>query len=227
MGREAPVPSRDLPEVVVRRIGMVVASMAGAASLALSSSGQAAAANGVLTIVPTSYQNPSGCYNAQLNPLIVTDRTDRTATVHSRPDCQVRDRHGPAGWGKRHVRVRCERVHPLTPTVAGRRSAAGARCRARTGGRGKRAGWGDDRPRETAGPLGGVPVAAERPYGPREGHVTSAVAPGAQGRCGRTAVHQGTPVTRDRRPPGPPGPRRRAPHRARWTVAPAWPAAAA
>ncbi|MFH8367227.1 hypothetical protein [Streptomyces sp. NPDC018031] len=72
----------------MRRIGAVLASVIAAAALVVSSSGQAVAANGVLTIVPRSYENPSGCHNGQINPLIVINQTDQTATVYDGPDCQ-------------------------------------------------------------------------------------------------------------------------------------------
>ncbi|MVO85916.1 hypothetical protein GPA10_14410 [Streptomyces sp. p1417] len=71
----------------MRRIALTLGSLAAAGVLALSVPGFAVAAQGTLTIVPTVYENPSGCYNGQIWPLIVQNGTDTVAVVHDGPDC--------------------------------------------------------------------------------------------------------------------------------------------
>ncbi|MFD5322036.1 hypothetical protein [Streptomyces sp. NPDC127098] len=71
----------------MRRVAFLLASVAVAGAMAMTQSTSALAAQGTLTLVPQTYQNPSGCYNAVISPLIVINNTDQTATVHSSPDC--------------------------------------------------------------------------------------------------------------------------------------------
>ncbi|WP_037911628.1 hypothetical protein [Actinacidiphila yeochonensis] len=71
----------------MRRVATVLGGLAMAGSLALSLSGSAWAAQGTLVVNGTTYQDPSGCYNAQVWPLSVTNNTDQLVTVYAGLNC--------------------------------------------------------------------------------------------------------------------------------------------
>ncbi|WP_406054383.1 hypothetical protein OG462_03700 [Streptomyces sp. NBC_01077] len=62
-------------------------ALAAAALLAVSLPASASAAEGVLTVNGTAYEDPSGCYPIDWFPTSVTNNTDAIAEVHSGPDC--------------------------------------------------------------------------------------------------------------------------------------------
>ncbi|MEU1124647.1 hypothetical protein ABZ371_14025 [Streptomyces sp. NPDC005899] len=62
-------------------------AFAAAAVLALTVSGSAYAAEGVLTVNGAEHKDPSGCYPVERYPSSVTNHTDAIAEVHSGPDC--------------------------------------------------------------------------------------------------------------------------------------------
>ncbi|CAM5658095.1 hypothetical protein SATRM34S_06806 [Streptomyces atroolivaceus] len=64
-------------------LGAFVAS----AALALTVSGSAYAAEGVLIVNGAEYKHPSGCYPVIWYPSSVTNHTDAIAEVHSGPNC--------------------------------------------------------------------------------------------------------------------------------------------
>ncbi|MFC0601116.1 peptidase inhibitor family I36 protein [Streptomyces palmae] len=70
----------------MRRIGMTVASVMGAAALALSVAGTATAAQGVLLINGRPHTNPGGCITDTMET--VANMTNQTAVVYSEPGCQ-------------------------------------------------------------------------------------------------------------------------------------------
>ncbi|GLU49919.1 hypothetical protein [Nocardiopsis ansamitocini] len=57
------------------------------AGLVLAHAVPASAANGTLTLGPTSITNPSGCYSSDMWPLSVRNQTDETAIVFSGRNC--------------------------------------------------------------------------------------------------------------------------------------------
>ncbi|MFE0175502.1 hypothetical protein ACFWZ2_24595 [Streptomyces sp. NPDC059002] len=76
-----------------RRTAKVLGALAAAAALALSVPNSAYAAQGVLVINGTAYEDPSGCYAVDRFLSTVDNYTDAIAEVHSGPDCT-----GPVEW---------------------------------------------------------------------------------------------------------------------------------
>ncbi|MCX4909001.1 hypothetical protein [Streptomyces sp. NBC_00878] len=76
-----------------RRIAVTLGALAAAVTLAVAVPGSAYAAEGVLIVNGTEYENPSGCYSVDWFPTSVTNHTDAIAEVHSGPDCT-----GPVEW---------------------------------------------------------------------------------------------------------------------------------
>jgi hypothetical protein len=76
-----------------RRIAVALGALAAAVTLAVAVPGSAYAAEGVLIVNVTAYENPSGCYGVDWFPTSVTNHTDAIAEVHSGPDCS-----GPVEW---------------------------------------------------------------------------------------------------------------------------------
>ncbi|MFF7455399.1 hypothetical protein [Kitasatospora sp. NPDC008115] len=72
----------------MRRLATVLGTLAAAGTMALALPGTASAANGELLISPNVViDNPSGCYNAPIFPLIVRNNTDEYALVYNGPNC--------------------------------------------------------------------------------------------------------------------------------------------
>ncbi|MFF0390071.1 hypothetical protein ACFYS8_15510 [Kitasatospora sp. NPDC004615] len=72
----------------MRRLATVLGTLATAGTIALTLPGAALAANGTLIIAPNqTINNPSGCYNAQIFPLILRNDTDEYALVYDGPNC--------------------------------------------------------------------------------------------------------------------------------------------
>ncbi|WP_327676129.1 hypothetical protein [Kitasatospora sp. NBC_00458] len=71
----------------MRRPATACAALAAAGALALALPATAFAADGVLTVGGHRYENPSGCYNGDLRPLAVSNRTDGLVRVYTRQDC--------------------------------------------------------------------------------------------------------------------------------------------
>ncbi|PAZ13945.1 hypothetical protein CLM62_20895 [Streptomyces sp. SA15] len=71
----------------MRRIALTVGSLVAAGMLAFAVSGSAVAAEGVLVINETAYEQPSGCYDSDRWPLSVSNHTDAIAYVFSEPGC--------------------------------------------------------------------------------------------------------------------------------------------
>ncbi|MEV0375590.1 hypothetical protein AB0I10_38590 [Streptomyces sp. NPDC050636] len=70
----------------MRRIATALGTLAAAATLALAP-GSAYAADGVLIVNDTAYEEPSGCYDSDRWPLSVSNHTDGIALVFSEPGC--------------------------------------------------------------------------------------------------------------------------------------------
>lgn len=71
----------------MRRIAQTVGSLTAAAALTLALPGSAGAAQGVLVVNDTAYENPSGCYESDRWPLTVSNHTDSPAFVFAEPGC--------------------------------------------------------------------------------------------------------------------------------------------
>ncbi|MEO3756046.1 hypothetical protein [Streptomyces sp. B6B3] len=64
-----------------------LSALAVACTLTLSLAGFAQAATGTLTIGFQQINNPSGCYNSPIVPLIVNNQTDATAIIFDATNC--------------------------------------------------------------------------------------------------------------------------------------------
>ncbi|MGA4841353.1 hypothetical protein [Streptomyces sp. G45] len=71
----------------MRRFALTVGSLVAAGTLAFAVPGSAVAANGVLVVNDTAYEDPSGCYDSDRWPLRVGNYTDEVALVFTGPDC--------------------------------------------------------------------------------------------------------------------------------------------
>ncbi|WP_274555967.1 hypothetical protein [Streptomyces spiramyceticus] len=71
----------------MRRIATALGTIAAAATLALTVPCSAYAADGVLVVNDTAYEQPSGCYDSDRWPLSVSNHTDAVAFVFSGPGC--------------------------------------------------------------------------------------------------------------------------------------------
>ncbi|MGX4734684.1 hypothetical protein [Kitasatospora griseola] len=72
----------------MRRLATVLSTLATAATMALALPDAASAATGTLFIAPNqSIENPSGCYNAQIFPLILRNETNEYALVYDGSNC--------------------------------------------------------------------------------------------------------------------------------------------
>ncbi|MGG7570388.1 hypothetical protein [Streptomyces sirii] len=71
----------------MRRLATTLGTIAAAAMLTLAVPNSAYAAEGVLVVNGTAYENPSGCYAVDWFPSSVSNYTDAIAEVHSGPDC--------------------------------------------------------------------------------------------------------------------------------------------
>ncbi|MER7706096.1 hypothetical protein ABTX81_24780 [Kitasatospora sp. NPDC097605] len=72
----------------MRRLATVLGTLAAAGTIALALPGTALAANGQLFIAPNTFiDNPSGCYNAPVVPLVASNNTDEYALVYNGPNC--------------------------------------------------------------------------------------------------------------------------------------------
>ncbi|MET8542100.1 hypothetical protein ABZW03_15790 [Kitasatospora sp. NPDC004799] len=72
----------------MRRLATVLGALAAAGTMALALPHAAFAAHGQLVIAPaTIVKDPSGCYNAQVVPLILRNETDESATVYDGANC--------------------------------------------------------------------------------------------------------------------------------------------
>ncbi|MFD0402305.1 hypothetical protein ACFV84_04595 [Kitasatospora sp. NPDC059811] len=72
----------------MRRISKALGAVALAAAVAVAVPGSAQAATGQLRVGFKTYNNPSGCYQSDIWPLIVENLTDKPADVHDRPGCE-------------------------------------------------------------------------------------------------------------------------------------------
>ncbi|MBO1417867.1 hypothetical protein [Streptomyces sp. FH025] len=72
----------------MRRLATVLGTFAAAGAMAIALPNAAFAATGQLIFAPGQFiQNPSGCYNAPIFPLIVQNETNKNATVYDGPNC--------------------------------------------------------------------------------------------------------------------------------------------
>ncbi|GGS05634.1 hypothetical protein GCM10010252_50450 [Streptomyces aureoverticillatus] len=71
----------------MRRFALTVGSLVAAGMLAFAVPGSAVAADGVLVVNDTAYEEPSGCYDSDRWPLSVSNHTDSVAYVFSEPGC--------------------------------------------------------------------------------------------------------------------------------------------
>ncbi|GGQ90553.1 hypothetical protein [Kitasatospora griseola] len=72
----------------MRRLATVLGTLATAATMALALPDAASAATGTLVIAPNqTIENPSGCYNAQIFPLILRNETNEYALVYDGSNC--------------------------------------------------------------------------------------------------------------------------------------------
>ncbi|MHA4820061.1 hypothetical protein ACXZ65_37570 [Streptomyces aculeolatus] len=67
----------------MRRIGTALGALTLAAMMGGTLTGSAWAANGTLRVGFDTYQNPSGCYDSKLLPMLVGNQTDKTAVVYN------------------------------------------------------------------------------------------------------------------------------------------------
>ncbi|GAA2678351.1 hypothetical protein GCM10010400_47010 [Streptomyces aculeolatus] len=72
----------------MRRIGTALGALTLAAMMGGTLTGLAWAANGTLRVGFDTYQNPSGCYDSKLLPMLVGNQTDRTAVVYNGKGCR-------------------------------------------------------------------------------------------------------------------------------------------
>lgn len=70
------------------RLTTAAAALASAGLLALALPGTADAAQGTLRVGFQNYQNPHGCYDSDIFPLIVTNHTNQPVTVYDGPGCR-------------------------------------------------------------------------------------------------------------------------------------------
>ncbi|MGK5627968.1 hypothetical protein [Streptomyces sp. URMC 123] len=71
----------------MRRIALSLGSLMAAGTLAFAVPGSAVAAQGVLVVNGTAYEDPSGCYDTDIRPLSVSNHTDEVALVFSEAGC--------------------------------------------------------------------------------------------------------------------------------------------
>jgi len=72
----------------MRRIATACATLAAAATLALTGTTSAFAAEGTLYLNRVQQINPSGCYTSEVSEPFVYNKTDQVAFVHLLPNCQ-------------------------------------------------------------------------------------------------------------------------------------------
>jgi hypothetical protein len=71
----------------MRQIALTASSLMAAGMLTLAVPGSAVAAEGVLIVNGTAYEEPSGCYESDRWPLSAHNHTDSVAFVFSQPGC--------------------------------------------------------------------------------------------------------------------------------------------
>lgn len=71
----------------MRRSALTLGSLVTAGMLAFAWPGSAVAASGTLFLNDTAYENPSGCFNASVRSLQITNRTNEPAAVFALPNC--------------------------------------------------------------------------------------------------------------------------------------------
>ncbi|MEW2577791.1 hypothetical protein [Streptomyces syringium] len=71
----------------MRRFTLSLGSLVAAVALAFAVPGSAVAADGVLVVNGTAYEEPSGCYESDRWPLSVSNHTDEVAYVFSEAGC--------------------------------------------------------------------------------------------------------------------------------------------
>ncbi|MFJ5924606.1 hypothetical protein ACIQF6_18605 [Kitasatospora sp. NPDC092948] len=72
----------------MRRLATVLGTLAAASTMALALPTAALAASGTLYIAPNqAIDNPSGCYNGQIFPLVVRNETNEYALIYDGPNC--------------------------------------------------------------------------------------------------------------------------------------------
>jgi hypothetical protein len=74
---------------MIRRIAAGLGAVAAVSAVALAIPAAAHAANGVLSIDNTNYNNPSGCvFSGWPKALGITNQTDQVANVYAEPGCR-------------------------------------------------------------------------------------------------------------------------------------------
>ncbi|MDI5966950.1 hypothetical protein [Streptantibioticus silvisoli] len=71
----------------MKRAMKMLGALAAAATVAVAVPQSALAAGGVLVVNGTVYENPQGCYESELWPLRVENRTDQPVIIFSGPGC--------------------------------------------------------------------------------------------------------------------------------------------
>ncbi|MFE7532572.1 hypothetical protein ACFU7Y_43820 [Kitasatospora sp. NPDC057542] len=72
----------------MRRLATALGTLAAAGAMAIALPNAAFAARGQLILAPGQFiQNPSGCYNAPIFPLIVQNETNESVRVYDGPNC--------------------------------------------------------------------------------------------------------------------------------------------
>lgn len=72
----------------MRRVATMLGTLAAAGMMAIALPGSASAAHGELIFAGGQVvENPSGCIDAKIRPLILHNRTNEYALVHSGPNC--------------------------------------------------------------------------------------------------------------------------------------------